>query len=159
MKPIILKKADIIRIENTTKHLDEQKPSIFEFMLIDLFEKLLERKYGKKANNEWLFYLYTIHKLLKYNIENVNQELRRQLSIVINGIVAEFEPTVLMQAMVEQSYNLIEKNDYLLRYADESFNKLVELGFESAIRREWAWRESRGESLENLQAFAHMIEE
>ena len=47
----------------------------------------------------------------------------------------------------------------VLRYADESFNKLVELGFESAIRREWAWRESRGESLENLQAFAHMIEE
>jgi hypothetical protein len=120
VKPMILKKADIIRIENTTKHLDEQKPSIFEFMLIDLFEKLLERKYGKKANNEWLFYLYTIHKLLKYNIENVNQELRRQLSIVINGIVAEFEPTVLMQAMVEQSYNLIEKNDYLLRYADET---------------------------------------
>ncbi|CAB4902835.1 unannotated protein [freshwater metagenome] len=47
----------------------------------------------------------------------------------------------------------------VLRYADESFNKLVELGFESAIRREWAWRESRGESLENLQAFAHMIGE
>lgn len=47
----------------------------------------------------------------------------------------------------------------VLRYGDETFNKLVEIGFASAIRREWAWRESRGESLENLRAFAHMIEE
>ena len=45
-----------------------------------------------------------------------------------------------------------------LSASDESFNELLELGFASAIRREWDWRVSRGESLENLAAFAHLID-
>ena len=43
----------------------------------------------------------------------------------------------------------------VLTYADESFDAMLEIGFGSAIRREWAWRVSRGESLANLKAFAH----
>jgi Putative bacterial sensory transduction regulator len=43
----------------------------------------------------------------------------------------------------------------VLTYADESFDTMLEIGFGSAIRREWVWRVSRGESLENLKAFAH----
>jgi hypothetical protein len=43
----------------------------------------------------------------------------------------------------------------VLTYADESFDTMLEIGFGSAIRREWAWRVSRGESLANLRAFAH----
>lgn len=42
----------------------------------------------------------------------------------------------------------------VLEYADTTFNRLLELGFGSAIRREWAWRVKRGESLANLAAFA-----
>lgn len=119
---LVLKKADIIRMENTTKHIEEQKPNIFEFMLLDLLEKLLAGKTNKKTKNtkEWLFYLYTIHKLLKYNIENVNEEFRWQMTEVVNGIAGEFLPQELIQHLVEQSYTLIEKNDYLLRYADET---------------------------------------
>ncbi len=45
----------------------------------------------------------------------------------------------------------------VLQYSDSSFNPLLELGFSSAIRREWAWRVSRGESLANLAAFEHLI--
>ena len=45
----------------------------------------------------------------------------------------------------------------VLQYADSSFNPLLELGFSSAIRREWAWRVSRGEALTNLAAFKHII--
>ncbi len=40
--------------------------------------------------------------------------------------------------------------------ADDSFDVLVELGFAGSIRREWAWRRSRGESTANLAAFAHL---
>jgi Putative bacterial sensory transduction regulator len=43
----------------------------------------------------------------------------------------------------------------VLSYADESFDTMLEIGFGSAIRREWRWRVKRGESLANLQAFAH----
>jgi hypothetical protein len=46
----------------------------------------------------------------------------------------------------------------VLQYSDSSFNPLLELGFSSAIRREWAWRVSRGESLANLKAFEHLVQ-
>nr|MDT0660322.1 YbjN domain-containing protein [Micromonospora sp. DSM 115978] len=46
----------------------------------------------------------------------------------------------------------------VLTYADESFDTMLEIGFGSAIRREWEWRVKRGESLANLQAFAHLFE-
>jgi len=44
----------------------------------------------------------------------------------------------------------------VLEYADGSFNTILELGFASAIRREWEWRISRGESTANLEAFKHL---
>ena len=44
----------------------------------------------------------------------------------------------------------------VLTYADESFNVILELGFATSIRREWEWREARGESTANLSAFRHL---
>jgi hypothetical protein len=41
----------------------------------------------------------------------------------------------------------------VLEYADGSFNALLQLGFGSSIRREWAWRVKNNESLANLAAF------
>ncbi|MFF4019534.1 YbjN domain-containing protein [Streptomyces sp. NPDC001843] len=46
----------------------------------------------------------------------------------------------------------------VLEAADGSFNTLLELGFATAIRREYAWRVSRGESTRNLDAFAHLTQ-
>lgn len=44
----------------------------------------------------------------------------------------------------------------VLENADGSFNTLLEMGFATAIRREYAWRTSRGESTRNLDAFTHL---
>jgi hypothetical protein len=46
----------------------------------------------------------------------------------------------------------------VLEAADGDFNTLLEIGFATSIRREWDWRVSRGESLANLQAFTHLID-
>jgi len=46
----------------------------------------------------------------------------------------------------------------VLEAADGSFNTLLELGFSSAIRKEYAWRVSRGESTRNLDAFTHLTQ-
>lgn len=43
-------------------------------------------------------------------------------------------------------------------YADQSFNTILELGFATAIRREWAWRTERGEPTGHLEAFRHLAE-
>ncbi|WP_262704798.1 MULTISPECIES: YbjN domain-containing protein [Streptomyces] len=44
----------------------------------------------------------------------------------------------------------------VLENADGSFNTLLEMGFATAIRKEYAWRTSRGESTRNLEAFSNL---
>ncbi len=46
----------------------------------------------------------------------------------------------------------------VLSYSDENFDTALKIGFGSSIRREWAWRVKRGESLANLRAFADFVE-
>ena len=46
----------------------------------------------------------------------------------------------------------------VLTSADESFNSILELGFASSIRKEWEWRQARGESTRNLEAFRGWLE-
>jgi hypothetical protein len=47
----------------------------------------------------------------------------------------------------------------VLEAVDNDFNTLLELGFRSSIQKEWEWRVKRGESLKNLRAFEHLIDE
>jgi hypothetical protein len=44
----------------------------------------------------------------------------------------------------------------VLSYADDTFDQALMIGFESAIKKEYAWRRKRGESLANLQAFGRL---
>jgi hypothetical protein len=44
----------------------------------------------------------------------------------------------------------------VLSYADETFDQALMLGFAAAIKKEYAWRVKRGESLANLQAFGRL---
>lgn len=45
----------------------------------------------------------------------------------------------------------------VLEAVNNDFNTLLELGFATSIRKEWAWRVARGESLKNLKAFEHLV--
>jgi hypothetical protein len=47
----------------------------------------------------------------------------------------------------------------VLEAVNNDFNTLLELGFAASIRKEWAWRVARGESLKNLKAFEHLIDD
>jgi Putative bacterial sensory transduction regulator len=44
----------------------------------------------------------------------------------------------------------------VLSYADDTFDQALMIGFAGAIKKEYAWRLKRGESLANLQAFARL---
>jgi hypothetical protein len=46
----------------------------------------------------------------------------------------------------------------VLTYADDTFDAALEIGFAESIRREWDWRASRNESVENLRAFARFAD-
>lgn len=45
----------------------------------------------------------------------------------------------------------------VLESADAAFNDLLLLGFLTSMKREWAWRVARGESLRNLEAFRDVL--
>ncbi|WP_404388880.1 YbjN domain-containing protein [Humibacillus xanthopallidus] len=47
----------------------------------------------------------------------------------------------------------------VLTASDEVFNELLALGFLGSMKKEWAWRVSRGESTRNLDAFRHLLED
>jgi hypothetical protein len=44
----------------------------------------------------------------------------------------------------------------VLSYSDDTFDQALMIGFASAIKKEYAWRVKRGESLANLQAFGRL---
>ncbi len=46
----------------------------------------------------------------------------------------------------------------VLTYSDETFDAALQIGFAGSIRREWEWRASRNESVENLRAFARFAD-
>jgi len=46
----------------------------------------------------------------------------------------------------------------VLEAADGAFNELLAMGFLGSMKKEWAWRISRGESTGNLDAFRHLLE-
>ncbi|HET8989234.1 MAG TPA: YbjN domain-containing protein [Humibacillus sp.] len=47
----------------------------------------------------------------------------------------------------------------VLTACDDAFNELLALGFLGSMKKEWAWRLSRGESTRNLDAFRHLLED
>jgi hypothetical protein len=46
----------------------------------------------------------------------------------------------------------------VLAASDDAFNELLALGFLGSMKKEWAWRVSRGESTRNLEAFRHLLD-
>jgi hypothetical protein len=58
------------------------------------------------------------------------------------------------EAVTQESLDLLV--GIIVTVSDSSFNTLLELGFRSAIEREWQWRTSRGLNADNLAAFEHL---
>ena len=46
----------------------------------------------------------------------------------------------------------------VLDAADGAFNELLAMGFLESMKKEWAWRNLRGEPTRNLEAFRHLLE-
>lgn len=127
----LMKKADIIRFSNTNKQLNEHKNNIFEFIVLNLLSNLYsiknpnEKRHKKGINdnknlssssNKWIFYYYTLKTLFSYTIENCNQIFKNNIIKLLNKLDEEVTPRML----VEEGYNLIEKNEYILKYSDET---------------------------------------
>lgn len=126
-KKIRLKKADIIRIQNTDKRIKEIKNEIFEFVLIKLLDEYLSKS-GDDKNKHF----YTIIQLLKYNISNLNKNLLNLMNLFIKNEESSFSK----RKFIKNAYNYIEKNKEIIKYRDiqlythqkELFSKCKEKG-------------------------------
>ena len=112
LKKITINKPDLIRFKNTDKNLEKDKTNIFEFILLDLMEKMYKNK--NKNEKKWLFYIYTLNSLVYYNVNLINKTLQ---SIIIN-IIKESNKVIDIKQLITISEDVIEKNNYLLDYAD-----------------------------------------
>jgi len=109
-----IKKSDIMRIKNLEDNINVNKPFIYEFLLIELFDKLLQNLY--KNNKQYSFYLYTIIQLNKANIKNINNHVMN----VINVIVVHMNEFVKSSEIISKAYDFIELNKFILKYEDKT---------------------------------------
>lgn len=87
--------------------------------------------------------------------------LRRNLRMPMLGYAVDAAGDVYARGSVPTSAVDEDVLDHLmgalLQAADEPFNELLALGFLESMKKEWAWRVARGESLANLEAFRHLL--
>jgi hypothetical protein len=88
--------------------------------------------------------------------------LERNLKLYAVGFALDAAGDIYLDARLPLASVSPEELDRLLgsvlTYADESFNSILELGFASSIRKEWEWRQLRGEPTHNLEAFRGWLE-
>ena len=122
-----LKKSDMIRINaNDMTQLDD-KNDIYEFVLLELAEKLL--KNNSKIERLVYYYYTLVHVIDKY-IKNPNNYVK----LFIYGIIEHFKSKISLLKLVTTSHRYIE-NPYLLRYSDIKLYDHQNIYFKYSIQK------------------------
>lgn len=105
------KKIDIMKIENFHSSFNENK-NVFEFELIQLCELFLKNFHDNKS--DYVFYYYTLKKIIHFNIESHNTYVRQ----FVDFILEQYEDAINITYVIQNSPKIIEKNIYLNKYSD-----------------------------------------
>ena len=109
-----LKSGDQIRLSRLNSDSINNDNSMYEFVLYHNLEKMVELKYTN--NQKWLYYYYTISKLVQNNVDKVNKFLKE----IIVTFIKKYENDVNLLQIVHNSYEFIERNPNILKYSDLS---------------------------------------
>jgi len=107
-KKFTIKKADQIRIQNSDKKIKKMHSIIFEFVLLDILIKYFNKSEDKS------FHYYTLTRLIKYNVRNVNSLLLNDIHDVLN----QFKEKIKKKELIKNACEYIEKNKPLRQYQD-----------------------------------------
>ena len=107
---IKLKKADIIRIDNSDTRLEGTK--IYEFLLIELLKSFLRNK--KKKKEKMNYYYYTLLHLMKNGVAHLNTYVIEHIKFILES----YKKKVSIPHFIKNGYKYIEQNPYLIQYAD-----------------------------------------
>lgn len=166
--------------------MSEQEPTVDAVIdIIDAALKERELDYSRKGDNQFVVELPGEHKLKTTTLLTVGNHGVRVEAFVCRKPDENFEGVYKFllrrnRRLYGAYYTLDKIGDIylvgrisahavtgaeldrvlgqILEAADGDFNVLLELGFATSIKREWAWRVSRGESLANLEPFKHLVE-
>jgi hypothetical protein len=108
-----MKSADNLRIQNLDANIKRSSEIIFEYLLLDFTKQLC--KYFGKQKTKYAFYLYTLIQLKKNSIKFVNQYVLD----FINQVLDYANEHTNLCDVIEQAYEFIERNPYLLAYQDK----------------------------------------
>jgi hypothetical protein len=109
-----LKSGDQIRLSRINSDSILTESNIYEFILYSNLEQMVQLK--NKNNKKWLFYYYTLSKLLKNNVEKINRFIKE----IAQAFISNYENEVDLLHIVNNSPEFIEKNVNLLKYSDLS---------------------------------------
>ena len=108
-----LKSGDQIRLSRLdSESVNTTDTNIYEFILYSNLEQILKHK--TINNKKWMYYYYTLSKLMKNNVEKVNSYLKAVIQAFINNFETEMDLLYVAQNSVE----FIEKNSNLLKFSD-----------------------------------------
>ena len=112
------KSIDLVRLNNMDKNINKQTERIFEFTLLTFCERIiidLANKTKTKIMN-YPFDVYTLVQLKKSNITYSNKYVLGFVDLIIETVYRNV-PTICKD-VVNNSYNIIEKNKFILKYQD-----------------------------------------
>lgn len=107
-----LRSGDQIRLSRLNSESINNDSNMYEFILYHNLEKMLELKYTN--NQKWMYYYYTLSKLLQNNVEKVNRFLKE----IIQTFIRKYENDVNLLYILQNSSEFIEKNPNILKYSD-----------------------------------------
>ena len=114
-----IKKIDRMRIDNI-KTDPSQMSSIYENVLFDVFDKMLEHKYNRlpAARAKWTYYYYSLSVLFNNNVPHLNANV----GSFISHAIEYYEPDVYTPEntlhFIENAYAYVERNEFVHRYAN-----------------------------------------
>ena len=139
-KKKLVKKADLIRIQNTNSNLDDQKTKIYEFVMLSLLLNLLNNRFphmyphwrdhvqgmseSKKkkvpvptavpSRPKWMYYYYSICLLRRNSISHLNPHVHSFMDHVTKLVEADFDPP----EFIKKAHEFVEKNEYVFKCGD-----------------------------------------
>ena len=111
-KKVKLKKGDVMRINLINEKHGVNNKQAFEYILLEYCENIL--KYLDCRSDKYAFYLYTLLQIKKSYISHINTYVLQ----FVDYIIEETNSKLSMKDVLSQSYEFIERNPSLMKYAD-----------------------------------------
>jgi hypothetical protein len=108
-----LKSSDQIRMSRLDSDgIDIKNSNIYEFILYNNLEQMIINKTNNK--NIWMYFYYTLNKLIQNNVEKVNRFIKE----IVLTFIDNYEKDVELLYILNNSVEIIEKNTNILKFND-----------------------------------------